>query len=145
MSALCEALEADPATPWPLRREFDRSRDELLPRAQLDQRRALQRFADGDAAVAPRLGQLLSLLDAHPRRQALVDLGRRLARETALLPRGEPANPLVAQLLAGLGLDAAEEARRREPATPASTVVLTVDGQHLDAAAIRERSRAARD
>ena len=144
MSALREALEADPATPWPLRREFERSRDELLPRAPLDQRRVLQRFAD-DAAPAPRLGRLLSLLDAHPRRQALVDLGRRLARETALLPRGEPANPLVAQLLAGLGLDAAEEARQREPATPASTVVLTVDGQHLDAAAIRERSRAARD
>ena len=140
------ALEPDATQPFAQRREFEALRNRVLPGNSTQQSGVLKDFADGKAgALGDDAAQLRKVLAEHPglerQRQALGSFARTLIREANLLPRGKPANPLVVELLSGLGLDAAAESRRGEALSSPSGVTLTTDGLHLDPNRIRERNR----
>ncbi|KMN36763.1 hypothetical protein VI26_05640 [Chromobacterium sp. LK1] len=140
------ALEPDATQPFAQRREFEALRNRVLPGNSTQQSGVLKDFADGKAgALGDDAAQLRQVLAEHPglerQRQALGSFARTLIREANLLPRGKPANPLVVELLSGLGLDAAAESRRGEALSSPSGVTLTTDGLHLDPNRIRERNR----
>ncbi|PTU64805.1 hypothetical protein DB032_07660 [Chromobacterium sp. Panama] len=140
------ALEPDATQPFAQRREFEALRNRVLPGNSTQQSGVLKDFADGKAgALGDDAAQLRKVLAEHPglerQRQALGSFARTLIREANLLPRGKPANPLVVELLSGLGIDAAAESRRGEALSSSSGVTLTTDGLHLDTNRIRERNR----
>ncbi|MCD5360262.1 hypothetical protein [Chromobacterium aquaticum] len=140
------ALEPDATQPFAQRREFEALRNRVLPGNSTQQSGVLKDFADGKAgALGDDAAQLRKVLAEHPglerQRQALGSFARTLIREANLLPRGKPANPLVVELLSGLGLDAVAESRRGEALSSPSGVTLTTDGLHLDPNRIRERNR----
>ncbi|AKM30725.1 hypothetical protein AB870_12325 [Pandoraea faecigallinarum] len=100
-----------------LRRQCNAVRDAILPRDAMRQRAILERFATGQAKpLGDALGLLITLLADHPQREAL----RRFASQLFLRdfpPAHEiRRNPLVAAMLAGLGLFS-----RTQP--PASSVL----------------------
>ncbi|WP_434626750.1 hypothetical protein [Chromobacterium sp. CV08] len=142
LGTLRGALQVDPATPAARRADFEKSRDALLP--SFNRGAVLDDFAAGRTEkLEPALERLLPALERHPQREKLAGFARQMARDTALLRGGEP-NPLLSRLFGALGLDAAEEAARRPQPAAASDVILTVDGQHVNAAAVRERGDAKR-
>ncbi|MGC0152612.1 hypothetical protein ACPRNU_09155 [Chromobacterium vaccinii] len=143
------ALEPDATQPFAQRREFEALRNRVLPGNSTQQSGVLKDFADGKAgALGDDAAQLRQVLAEHPglarQRQALSSFARTLIREANLLPRGKPANPLVTELLSGLGIDAAAEARRGEALSPSSGVTLTTDGLHLDPKRSQERNHVRR-
>ncbi|MGC7404900.1 hypothetical protein ACPWR0_08255 [Pandoraea pneumonica] len=105
MMVIRDALDPTPLDDIALRRRYMAMRDAILPRDAMRQRGILEQFATGEARLlADALGGLITLLAEHPQRDSL----RAFASE--LILRGSAAsveirrNPLVAAMLAGLGL-----------------------------------------
>ncbi|VVD64588.1 hypothetical protein PIN31009_00283 [Pandoraea iniqua] len=105
MRVIRDALDPAPLDDIALRRQYMAMRDAVLPRDAMHQRTILERFACGEARLlADVLGGLITMLAGHPQRDSL------RAFALALFLRGSTAsaeirkNPLVAAMLAGLGL-----------------------------------------
>ncbi|VVD77102.1 hypothetical protein [Pandoraea anhela] len=105
MMVMRDAFDPSMLEDIPLRRQCNAMRDAVLPRGAMRQRAILECFARGEAkSLGDTLGLLITLLVDHPQRDALRGFAAQL-----FLRDSEPAeeirrNPLVAAMLAGLGL-----------------------------------------
>ncbi|AJP55957.1 hypothetical protein UC34_01055 [Pandoraea vervacti] len=88
-----------------LRRQCNAMRDAILPRDAMRQRAILERFERGEARpLGDTLGLLITLLADHPQREALRDFAAQLCLRDFAPAHEVRRNPLVAAMLAGLGL-----------------------------------------
>ncbi|VVD90883.1 hypothetical protein PCA20602_01619 [Pandoraea capi] len=105
MMAVRDAFDPSLLEDIALRRQCNAMRDAVLPQGAMRQRAILECFARGEArSLSDTFGFLITLLVDHPQREALRGFASQL-----VLRDSEPAeeirrNPLVAAMLAGLGL-----------------------------------------
>jgi hypothetical protein len=88
-----------------LRRRYMAMRDAILPRDAMRQRAILEQFAGGEARrLSDALGGLITLLAEHPQRDSLHAFASELILRGSTASRAICRNPLVAAMLAGLGV-----------------------------------------
>lgn len=105
MMVVRDAFDPSPLSDIALRRQCIAMRDAVLPREAMRQREILDRFARGEAKhLGDALGHMMTLLVVHPQRDALRVFASQLFQRDSLAVVQICRNPLVATMLAGIGL-----------------------------------------
>ncbi|VVE04410.1 hypothetical protein PPN31114_02299 [Pandoraea pneumonica] len=105
MMVIRDALDPTPLDDIALRRRYMAMRDAILPRDAMRQRAILEQFAGGEARrLSDALGGLITLLAEHPQRDSLHAFASELILRGSTASRAICRNPLVAAMLAGLGV-----------------------------------------